>query len=89
VFREYQANHEETAARTDAAEYPYSFLLPVSEGRIEIVCRAERTQIVPVYSRIFGAGHVMGAWPYALVLSLVIYGIGRSLKKRHCTMRID
>jgi len=110
VLREYKAIDEEFDA-----EYPYSFLLPVSEGRIDIddlrhvrfevttiddgqqeitvwdidddyriqiVYLAGQTQITPVYSRIFGAGHVMGAWPYAFVLSLVIYGIGRSLKKR-------
>ena len=115
LLREYQATYEEFGAYIDDAEYPYSFLLPVSEGRIDIddlrhvrfevnaindeqqeitvwdidddyriqiIYRAEQTQITPVYSRIFGVGHVMGAWPYAFVLSLIIYGIGRSLKKR-------
>jgi hypothetical protein len=94
--------------------YPYSFLLPESEGRIEIDeltyvhfeaktlspgkqrvtvshlgddytkesrYYAARNNFSLIPSRIFGVGHVMGALPYAFVLSLVLYAVGRLLKK--------
>ena len=48
----------------------------------ESIYHAERYRITPIYSRVFGVGHVMAAWPYALVLSLILYGIGWLLKKR-------
>jgi len=115
ALSEYEKAWDGFTDYVDAPEYPYTFLLPQSEGRItidelrhvrfevsrigaeeqeitvwdidddygkEIVYRARQTQITPIYSRIFGVGHVMGAWPYALVVAFAIYGVGRSLKRR-------
>jgi hypothetical protein len=45
------------------------------------IYHAERHRITPVYSRVFGVGHVMAAWPYALVLSLMLYGAGWTIMR--------
>ncbi len=40
------------------------------------IYHATANKITPVYSRIFGVGHFMGAGPFAFIFSLVLYGIG-------------
>ena len=115
ALSEYQSIYDEFEDYIGEPDYPYSFLLPQTEGRItiddlrhvrfevsvideerqeitvwdidddyrkQIVYRAEPTRVTPTYSRIFGVGHFMGAWPYAMVLAFSIYATGRSLKRR-------
>jgi hypothetical protein len=47
----------------------------------ESIYHAERNRITPVYSRVFGVGHVMGAMPYAFGFSLIVYGAGWALRR--------
>ena len=55
----------------------------------ESIYQAERHKITPIYSRVFGVGHVMAAWPYALGLSLILYGIGWAFKRTQRTRQLD
>jgi hypothetical protein len=114
ILKKYETSPSRAELESSEAVYPYSFLLPEREGRIEIdelthvhyeaktlspgkqritvshvgddytkesKYYAARNDFSLISSRIFGVGHVMGALPYAFVLSLGLYAVGRLLKK--------
>lgn len=114
LLREYESFLSRADIESGETVYPYSFLLPLNNGTIEIdefthvrfdaetlspgkqkitvinvgddytkesKYYATRSEYSLISSRIFGVGHVMGALPYAFVLSLLIYAVGLALKR--------
>ena len=44
--------------------------------------RATSTEVTPLASRMFYFGYMFGALPYAFGAALLLYGIGRFLRRR-------